>query len=31
VTVDSKKIYSKHETGTFPSEKEIVDKLRTMA
>ena len=31
VSVDNEKIYSKYDTGTFPSEKEIVDKLRAMA
>ena len=30
VTVDNKRIYSKHDTGTFPSEKEIVDQLKKM-
>ena len=28
VTVDSQRIYSKHDTGHFPSEKEIVEQLR---
>jgi selT/selW/selH-like putative selenoprotein len=31
VTVDSKRIFSKHDEGRFPSEKEIVDKLRKIA
>ena len=30
VTVDKKRIFSKHDEGRFPSEKEIVDKLRAM-
>ena len=30
VTVDNKRVFSKHDEGRFPSEKEIVDKLRTM-
>jgi len=30
VTVDNKQIYSKHDTGVFPSEKEIVDQLKKM-
>ena len=28
VTVDGRKIYSKHDSGTFPSEKAIVETLR---
>jgi selT/selW/selH-like putative selenoprotein len=28
VVVDDQKIYSKYDTGTFPSEKEIVEMLR---
>jgi selT/selW/selH-like putative selenoprotein len=28
VSVDNKRIFSKHEEGRFPTEKEIVDKLR---
>jgi selenoprotein W-related protein len=31
VTVDNDKIFSKKEQGRFPSEKEIVDKLRERA
>ena len=31
VTVDNKRIFSKHEEGRFPTEKEILDKLRVMA
>ena len=31
VTVDNEKIFSKKEQGRFPSEKEIVDKLRERA
>ena len=31
VTVDNQKIWSKHDSGTFPSEKEIVEKLRKIA
>ena len=31
VTADNQKIYSKHETGTFPTEKEIVEKLRQLS
>jgi selenoprotein W-related protein len=31
VTVDNDKIFSKKEEGRFPSEKEIVDKLRERA
>ena len=31
VTVDNKKIFSKHDEGRFPSEKEIVDQLRKLA
>jgi selT/selW/selH-like putative selenoprotein len=30
VHVDNKKIFSKKEAGRFPSEKEIVDQLRSM-
>ncbi len=30
VHVDSKKIFSKKDQGRFPSEKEIVDQLRSM-
>ena len=30
VTVDSKRIFSKHDEGRFPSEKEIIEKLRGM-
>ena len=30
VTVDNRRIYSKRETGTFPSESEIVEKLKGM-
>jgi len=30
VTVDNKRVFSKHDEGRFPSEKEIIDKLRTM-
>ena len=30
VTADNQKIYSKHETGNFPSEKEIIERLREM-
>jgi selT/selW/selH-like putative selenoprotein len=30
VTVDNKRIFSKKEEGRFPSEKEILDKLRSM-
>ena len=30
VTVDDQKIYSKHDTGVVPSEKEIVDRLRQL-
>jgi len=31
VTVDNKRIFSKKEEGRFPSEKEIVEKLRERA
>ena len=31
VTVDNERIFSKKEEGRFPSEKEIVDKLRERA
>lgn len=31
VTVDNEKIFSKKDEGRFPSEKEIVDKLRARA
>ena len=31
VTVDNEKIFSKRDEGRFPSEKEIVDKLRERA
>ena len=30
VTVDNKRIFSKHDEGRFPSENEIVEKLRSM-
>jgi len=30
VTADNKRIFSKHDEGRFPSEKEIVDKLRSL-
>ena len=30
VSVDGKHIFSKHDEGRFPSEKEIIDKLRAM-
>ena len=30
VSVDNKRIFSKHDEGRFPTEKEIVDKLRGM-
>ena len=30
VSVDNKRIFSKREEGRFPTEKEIVDKLRLM-
>jgi selT/selW/selH-like putative selenoprotein len=30
VTVDNKRIFSKKEEGRFPTEKEILDKLRSM-
>ena len=30
VTVDGKRIFSKHDDGNFPSEKEIVEKIRKM-
>ena len=30
VSVDNKRIFSKHEEGRFPTEKEILDKLRGM-
>ena len=30
VSVDNKRIFSKKEEGRFPSEKEIIDKLRGM-
>lgn len=30
VTVDNKRIFSKKDEGRFPSEKEIIDKLRGM-
>jgi selT/selW/selH-like putative selenoprotein len=30
VTVDNKRLFSKHDEGRFPSEKEIVDKLRLL-
>lgn len=30
VSVDNKRIFSKHDEGRFPSEKEIIDKLRGM-
>jgi selT/selW/selH-like putative selenoprotein len=28
VSVDNKRIFSKHDEGRFPTEKEIIDKLR---
>ena len=31
VIVDGEKIYSKYDTGTFPSEKDIVEQLRKRA
>ena len=31
VTVDGELLYSKHETGRFPEEVEILDKLRSVA
>ena len=31
VTADNRRIFSKKDEGRFPSEKEILDKLRTMA
>ena len=30
VSVENKRIFSKHEEGRFPTEKEIIDKLRGM-
>jgi len=30
VTVDSKRIFSKHDTGRFPTEKEILEQLRAL-
>jgi selenoprotein W-related protein len=30
VSVDNKRIFSKHDEGRFPTEKEIIDKLRGM-
>jgi selenoprotein W-related protein len=30
ITVENQKIYSKKETGRFPSESEIVEKLKSM-
>ena len=30
VSVDGKRIFSKHDEGRFPTEKEIVDKVRGM-
>jgi selT/selW/selH-like putative selenoprotein len=30
VTVDGTRIYSKHDTGKFPTEEEIVERLRSM-
>ena len=30
VTVDNKRIFSKHDIGRFPTEKEILDQLRAM-
>ena len=30
VSVDDKRIFSKHDEGRFPTEKEIIDKLRGM-
>jgi predicted Rdx family selenoprotein len=31
VTADDKRIFSKKDEGRFPSEKEIIEKLRAMA
>ena len=31
ITVDSKRIYSKHDTGRFPTESEIIEKLKKLA
>ena len=31
VTVDDKRIFSKHDEGRFPTEREIVEKIRTLA
>ena len=31
VSVDNDRIYSKHDTGKFPSESEIVEKLKKLA
>ena len=31
VTVDGKKIFSKHDEGRFPTEKEIVDQVRKLS
>jgi selT/selW/selH-like putative selenoprotein len=31
VTVDNEKIFSKHDQGRFPSEREIIDALRNRA
>jgi len=30
VSVDNKRIFSKHDEGRFPTEREIIDKLRGM-
>lgn len=30
VTVDNKRIFSKHDEGRFPAEKEIIDQLRSL-
>jgi selT/selW/selH-like putative selenoprotein len=31
VTVDNQKIFSKHDAGRFPTEREIIDRLRQLA
>ena len=31
VTADNQRIWSKHDEGRFPTEKEIIDKLRSIA
>jgi len=31
VTADKQRIWSKHDEGRFPTEKEIIDKLRAIA